>query len=173
MLLEIKSQSFCDERSLQAYTGVSYEQYQYLRPAFARHWQSHHESVTKSQTDRKRAVGGGRPPKLPSVDDKLVFILHYLKSYPTMDVLGSNFRMSRGSACNLVHLFARLLQASLVELELVPLRQIADKEELINYLKQLGDIETLLIDATEREHRRVQDKDKRRALHSGKKKIHH
>ena len=100
-------------------------------------------------------------------------VLHYLKSYPTMDVLGSNFRMSRGSACNLVHLFARLLQASLVELELVPLRQITDKEELISYLKQLGDIETLLIDATEREHRRVQDKDKRRALHSGKKKIHH
>lgn len=173
MLLTIKGQSFQDERSFRSYTGVGWNLYIYLRKSFEQEWLLFHQSVTKPDKDRKRIRGGGRKSKLPSVDDKLVFILHYFKSYPTMDVLSTNFGMSRSSACGLVHLLARILQKSLANLEVIPLRQLTDKEELLDYLKQLGDIETLLIDATERAHRRVQDKDKRRALFSGKKKIYH
>lgn len=38
--------------------------------------------------------GGGRKGKLPSMRDKLLFLLYYLKVYPTFDVMGVQFRTS-------------------------------------------------------------------------------
>ena len=46
----------------------------------------------------RRSIGGGRKGSLPTVRDKVIFCLFYLKNYPTFDVLGNLFSLSRSSA---------------------------------------------------------------------------
>ncbi len=169
MLLSLKTVDIKDERFLKSFTGVDWNRYLFLREVFEKVVNEYHESQRKPPEKRKRKSGGGRKSKLPSIDDKLAFVLHYHKAYPTMDNIGSTFDMSRGSACGLVHLYSRLLKQSLEKLEVLPKRKLAGPEELLSYLKELGDINQLLIDVTERPHRRLRDREKRDALYSGKK----
>ncbi|WP_375340289.1 transposase family protein [Okeania sp.] len=44
---------------------------------------------------RQRSVGGGRKAPLPTVEDKLFYILFYLKCYPTFDLASILFDMDR------------------------------------------------------------------------------
>jgi len=169
MLLSLKSICIKDERFLKSFTGVCLERYEILRPAFEKEVMVYEASHKKPATARKRKSGGGRKPNLPSIDDKLVFVRHYLKAYPTMDNLGSTFGMSRGSACGLVHQYTELLKQSLEQLGVMPERQLSSSKELMDLLQQLGGIEQLLIDVTERPHRRLRNKTQRDALYSGKK----
>lgn len=169
MLLSLKAVDIKDERFLKSYTGLDWNRYLSLREIFEDIVNDYHESQRRPSEVRKRKKGGGRKSNLPDVDDKLTFVLHYHKAYPTMDNLGSTFGMSRGSACGLVHLYSGLLKQSLEQLEVVPKRELADADQLLNYLKELGDINQLLIDVTERPHRRLRDREKRNALYSGKK----
>ena len=103
------------------------------------------------------------------MEDKLAFVLHYHKAYPTFDNLATTFKMSRSSAFNSLHSLARVLKLALESLEVVPQRELRDTEQLLSYLKELGDIDTLLIDVTERPYRRLADQEQRDALYSGKK----
>lgn len=169
MLLKLKSISFEDERFFKSFTGVSWGRYQVLRSVFLEVFTEFQANTLLNSSKRKRKKGGGRKPKLPTIDDKLVFTLHYFKSYPTFDNLASTFAMSRGSAHGLLHQYAKLLKTSLEHLKVLPKRQLEDKEALLRYLKKLGDIDTLLIDVTERPYRRLRNKDHRDALYSGKK----
>lgn len=169
MILTLKSLEIKDERFLKSFTGLGLDRYEELRPVFEKVVMAYEASKKKPAGSRKRKPGGGRPPKLPGVDDKLVFVLHYLKAYPTMDNIGSTFGMSRGSACGLVHLYSELLKQSLEKLEVMPKRKFSGPEELLGLLKELGGIDQLLIDVTERPHRRLRDKEQRDALYSGKK----
>ena len=42
------------------------------------------------RTNRKRAYVAGCKEHLSSIEDKLIFILHSYKSYPTMDILATH-----------------------------------------------------------------------------------
>lgn len=169
MLLTLKTIEIKDERFLKSFTGLGLDRYETLRPVFMDVVASYQESNRKPKETRRRKVGAGRPSKLPGIDDKLVFILYYFKAYPTMDNLGSTFDMSRGSACGLVHLYAGLLKESLDRLRVMPKRKLDSPEQLLALLKELGGVDQLLIDATERPYRRLRDPHKRDALYSGKK----
>ena len=119
---------------------------------------------------RKRKPGGGRKPALPTIEIKLLFVLFYLKSYPTFDVLGDRFSMATSTANIHLHKLMPFLQSALTQLNVMPKRNFISPEELQDHLNSLGGIETLLIDVTEREHFRYKDSTKRDALYSGKKK---
>lgn len=169
MILTLQSIEIKDARFFKSFTGLDHKRYDALRPVFEEVVFAYEATKKKPSDSRKRKPGAGRPPKLPGTDDKLVFVLHYLKAYPTMDNMGSTFGMSRGSACGLVHLYAGLLKQSLEVLQVMPKRQFSRPEELLEALSELGGIDQLLIDVTERPHRRLRDKEKRDALYSGKK----
>jgi hypothetical protein len=169
MKLILRSVEIKDERFFKSFTGLDSERYETLRPVFEEVVTSHESARKRPSDNRKRKPGAGRPPKLPGTDDKLVFVLHYLKSYPTMDNMGSTFGMSRGSACGLVHMYAGLLKQSLEQQGVMPKRHFSCPEELLAALKELGGVGQLLIDATERPYRRLRDKEQRDALYSGKK----
>lgn len=171
MLLKLKNVEIKDERFLKSYTGLGKQSYDELLKAFEAKFLEHRSRTTKPASERKRAAGGGRKPNLPTIDDKLVFVLHYHKAYPTMDNMGSSFGMSRSSACGLVHLYSKILKESLESLGVIPLRILNTPEELLEYLKELGDIDELLIDVTERPYRRLKNPDNRDALYSGKKSV--
>jgi hypothetical protein len=52
---------------------------------------------------RQRRPGGGRKPRLVGAEDKLFFILFYVKCYPTFDVAGVLFDVHRSQPQRWVH----------------------------------------------------------------------
>ena len=98
--------------------------------------------------------------------DKLLFALYYYKTYPTFDVLGTQFEMARSKAHENLHKLSPILYDTLVYLDLMPYRELATPEEL---KVALQGVDHLLIDATERAYHRLQEDAKQREHYSGKK----
>jgi hypothetical protein len=158
-----------DERQMKALTGLSQAHFDSLLPVFSdiyRATQQHtYEEGVQSGT-RKRRPGGGSKGKLPTMVEKLQLVLYYYKTYPTFDVLGTQFAMARSKAHEHLHKLSPILYDTLVHLELMPCREVATPEELKAALSG-GD--RLLIDAPERAYHRSQEDAKQREYDSGKK----
>ncbi|MCP4372186.1 MAG: transposase [Deltaproteobacteria bacterium] len=103
------------------------------------------------------------------MENKLFFILYYLKNYPTFDVLGYKFDLDRSKACTNVHKLTPILQTALRELGVLPKRKFSSANEMAEAFKN---VEDLFIDATERLHFRHKDYEKQKENYSGKQKGH-
>lgn len=159
-----------DDRQMRALTGVTVEQFEILWESFNQtyqmwQWQAYEEGVANGS--RSRRPGGGQKGALPTTREKLFFLLYYLKVYPTFDVLGTHFGMVRSKAHENVHKLMPVLAESLSQLDVMPHREFASVEEM---REALAEMETLLVDVTERPHRRPQDDEKQREHYSGKKR---
>jgi hypothetical protein len=158
-----------DERQMKALTGLSQAQFDSLLPVFSDIYratqQQTYEEGFQSGT-RRRRPGGGAKGKLPTMVEKLQLVLYYYKTYPTFDVLGTQFTMARSRAHEHLHKLSPMLYDTLVHLELMPYRALATPEEL---KAALHGVDRLLIDATERAYHRSQDDAKQREHYSGKK----
>lgn len=162
-----------DDRQMRALTGVSTEKLEVLEAAFAQAFTAEKEKIYQKQVQegkRQRKPGAGQKGKLRTIRQKLIFVLYYLKVYPTFDVLGAQFGMARSKACENLHFLYPILGQALVSLDVFPHRKFETVEE---FRAACQDIETLLIDATERPHRRPVDNEKQEELYSGKKESHH
>jgi len=161
-----------DERQLKALTGTGLEQFERIEQEFSAVYeearQAAYDTAVKAGK-RKRKPGGGRKSILLSIRLKLFFLLYYLKNYPTFDVLGSFFGLSRSKSCKNVHALMPLLHESLLRLEVMPHREFESVEAFHEAFK---DVEAILLDATERAHQRPIDDEKQRELYSGKQKDH-
>jgi Helix-turn-helix of DDE superfamily endonuclease len=161
-----------DERQMKALTGLSQAQFDSLLPVFSDIYQAvqqkTYEDGVKAGT-RRRKPGGGFKGKLPTLADKLLFVLYYYKTYPTFDVLGTQFNMMRSKANENLHKLSPILYDTLVHLELMPYRELSTPDAL---KVALQGVDQVIIDATERAYRRSQDDAKQRAHYSGKKKAH-
>src|SRR2546425_3539190 len=158
-----------DARQMKALTGLSQAQFDDLLPVFSDIYgatqQKHYEEGVASGT-RRRKPGGGFKVKLPTMAEKLLFVLYYYKTYPTFDVLGTQFDMVRSKANENLHKLSPLLYDTLVHLELMPYREFDTPEAM---KAALQGIDQVIIDATERAYRRSQDDTKQREHYSGKK----
>src|SRR5579863_1248993 len=97
-----KNQIFSQSRVTMAVLGVSSEEFNRLLPVFG---QCLKQRRIQLNPDRKRAVGGGRRGDLPTDSDKLLYILLYLKLYPTYDalaVLTNHYRSKCGDSVKLL-----------------------------------------------------------------------
>jgi len=159
-----------DERQLKALTGLSQAQVDHLLPVFSEVYtaqqQQKYETGVASGV-RTRKPGGGAKGKLLTILDKLLFVLYYYKTYPTFDVLGTQFAMVRSKAHENLHKLSPVLHKTLVRLEMMPHREFTTPDEFKSALKGA---DRLIIDATERAYRRSQDDAKQREHYSGKKK---
>lgn len=161
-----------DERQMRALTGLSPEQFEQLLTAFGKSYREYIETeyirgVVKGT--RQRKPGGGQKGKLPTMSEKLFFVLYYYKVYPTFDVLGFQFGMAGSKANENLHKLSPILHEALVSLDMMPARTFTNPEELAKTLK---DIDQIIIDATERPYRRSVDNAKQREHFSGKKRGH-
>jgi len=158
-----------DDRQLRALTGVPTEKWGTLENAFGTALKEEKERVYQEelvQGKRKRKAGGGQKGKLPTVYDKLIFLLYYLKVYPTFDVLGAQFGMNRSKACKNIHTLFPVLCNALSNLGVMPCREF---KTVVEFRAACQGIETILIDATERPYCRPVDDEEQRDLYSGKK----
>lgn len=161
-----------DDRQMRSLTGVSLSQFEILLEMFTkiyhqRQWQAYQEGLLNGT--RQRQPGGGQKGALPTMKDKLLFVLYYFKVYPTFDVLGTQFKMARSKANENLHKLVPVLHQTLVALEVMPLREFATPDEL---LEALGGLDTILIDVTERNYRRPGDNQEQQEHYSGKKTTH-
>lgn len=158
-----------DDRHMRALTGLSQAQFAQLLPTFSTVYQAKRQAAYEQAVQtgqRQRQLGGGRKSKLPTLADKLLFILYYYKTYPTFDVLGTQFKLARSKAHTQVYQLSPLLHATLVELAMMPPRAFTTVAELTLALKG---VDQIIIDATERAYRRPQDAQQQRLHYSGKK----
>src|SRR5262245_30208983 len=158
-----------DDRQMKALTGLSRAQFDSLLPVFRDIYQAAqrktYEAGVTSGT-RRRKPGGGSKGKLPTMAAKLLFVLSYDKTSPTFDVLGTQFEMGRSKAHENLHKLSPILDDTLVDLELMPYRELGSPEAL---QAALQGVDHVIIDATERAYRRSQEDATQREHSSGKK----
>jgi len=158
-----------DERQMKALTGLSQAQFDRLLSVFCEIYRAtqqkpYAEGVAAGT--RRRHPGGGSKGKLPPMGEKLQFVLYYYKTYPTCDVLGTQCAMARSKAHENLHKLSPILYDTLVDVDLLPYRELTTPEALKAALQ--GE-ERLLLDATERAYHRSQDDATQREHYSGKK----
>src|ERR1019366_1016956 len=84
-----------DRRKLLALTGMTLPEYERLLPAFTRCYERLYlPDQTLAGQPRQRFAGGGRRGILYAPEQKLLFLLIYLKTYPLQTLLGELFDLS-------------------------------------------------------------------------------
>ncbi len=152
-------------RATKAMIGLSYEEFTTLVPLFTHAYIAH----KMADPTRQRQVGGGIKGKLPTYEDKLFFVLFYVKNYPTFDVLGTLFDKPRGQSCEDIHLFLKVLERTLGHAVVLPERKLTSVDE---FLEKFPDVHDVFLDGGERRRERPKKPKSERRLYSGKKKAH-
>ena len=104
---------------------------------------------------------------MPTVESKLFFILFYLKTYPTFDVLRFMTDRDRGKCCRSVQILLLALKKTLGREIVLPERKINSVEE---FLEKFPEVKDVFLDGSERRIQRPKDKKRQNKLYSGKKK---
>jgi hypothetical protein len=76
-----------DDRQLRAVTGVDSVEFARILETFKLLWNEFLNS-----RPRERSIGGGGKGAIGSIEDKLLFILFYIKAYPTFDMASLIFQ---------------------------------------------------------------------------------
>lgn len=150
---------------MKALIGMSLPEFEHLLPDFARELYQH----SASKPNRQRKVGAGQKGHLKTAEDKLFFILFYLKAYPTFDVLAFFSNKSRGRSCEAVHIYLHILQKALGRKIVLPERKITSVEE---FLEKFPEVKDVFVDGTERRMQRPKQTKQNKRYYSGKKKGH-
>lgn len=159
-----------DKKQLLALTGLTVGEFQKVLPYFATKYGDTYEGETlPSGQPRKRAKGGGRGSGLKSIEQKLLFILVYVKTYPLQVVMGGLFDISQSGANQWIHRLLPVMRDALDQMGMKPQREGKDF-----WLSESGRSEgnDHIIDGTDRRIQRPKDAGRQRAHYSGKKKAH-
>jgi hypothetical protein len=152
-------------RIIKSVIGMDRSKFNKLAEAFASAYNAiQQERLLKGEI--KRVPSGGPKGYLDTPEKKLFFVLYYLKTYPTFDVLGFHFGFSSGHAHGHVDALLPVLLRSLSDLGLLPLRTPGTPEEFAQLIEQYGDI---ALDGLECACVRPQDKELQEDRYSGKK----
>jgi hypothetical protein len=143
-------------------TSLTVKEFEKLCVSFAETWNEH--------TDQQGKDPGksGRPYALDVMEDRLFFILFYLKTYPLQNVLAYSFEICQGEANFLVHQLSLVLRMTLKKEGFTPPR-IPD--EMLARLEQENS-QDYGIDGTERRIIRPAEQDVQRIFYSGKAHCH-
>ncbi len=154
-------------RLLLAMTGLTQVEFEQLLPHFQCALDQYVQHNYVDRDDRQRQYGGGRPEwTLVNIEDKLLFILYYVKVYPLQEILAFEFGMVQSTANEWIHMLSAILKTALDHGGYVPER---DPKQLATVLESAAE-STYGIDGTERPRQRPRDAEKQKHYYSGKKK---
>jgi len=169
MVIDVK-RALVSNRLMKSITGLSAEEFLKLVPGFqAAFFEIKNEKYEREKANRQRKPGSGPQGLLASADEKLFFILLYLKCYPTIDVMAFFYQCNRSAACRNVHKLIKVLEKTLGKKQVLPKRKIKSAQE---FFEAFPEAKEIFIDGTERPIRRPKDNDAQRQNYSGKKKRH-
>jgi hypothetical protein len=150
-----------------AMTSLTKEEFEDLCNVFENAWDEYVNN-TSQEKDTNDGSRGGRKATLTKIEDKLFFILFYLKTYPLQEIIAHLFGMSQSQANYWIHLLSEILKITLDRKGCLP-KSLPGK--LLNALEKEAS-QDLLIDGAERRRQRPKDNEKQKELYSGKKKAH-
>jgi hypothetical protein len=154
-------------RRLLALTGYTEQEFIALLPHFATEFTTAMTTTTLQNTPREvRTYCAYENSPLPTMEDKLFFILVYLKQAPTQEVQGALFGMYQPEANRWIHLLHDLVNQALAAINELPARTAAEWQATTPVAG------TYFHDGTERPIPRPRDADKQVEMYSGKKKRH-
>jgi hypothetical protein len=147
--------------------GIEYKQFlQLLEQAQVKH--NDRQAEVERHKRRVNAKGGGRKPLL-SVAEEVCLCLFYLRHYPTFEVLGLQFGVSKTEANDTVHywlkILRQLLPASLLEQVESHSSDYAVVQEWLTQFQ-------LIVDSFEQARERPTDNEEQQSYFSGKKRQH-
>jgi hypothetical protein len=148
--------------TFRAMTSLDRNEFEYLCSFFSKVWD---ENTQQSKKDESK---GGRKQILNNHEDRLFFILFYLKTYPLQEVLAPLFGMSQGKAHFLIYQLSNLLRETLKQMDDLPARI---SEEMIRRFAE-EEPQDFAIDGTERCINRPKDPDRPKRFFSGKEEAH-
>ena len=157
-----------NEKALLAHTGLKPAEFEALCVFFDEAWQRYIRYYTLEGKPRARRSKARRNSTLPTTEDKLLFVLYYLKTNPLQEVLASAFSMRQPKASFWLGRLLPTLAEALRRTDCLPERQ---SERLGRALlgRALVDQKRLLLDGTERPVARSTDYETQREHYSGKK----
>ncbi|MHB8751586.1 MAG: helix-turn-helix domain-containing protein [Aggregatilineales bacterium] len=157
-------------KELLAATGLRQDEFEALLAVFADSYRQRYPAGQRMDGQpRQRRQGGGTKGKLTKLEDKLLLILVYEKTYPLQTMLGLQFDLTQGQTNLWIHRLIGVLHQALQCMGHTPERagsRVAESE-----LAQAGGPD-LVIDGTERRRQRPQDQVAQKAQYSGKKSPH-
>ena len=104
-------------------TGLTATEFQALLPQFEQVFVRYMETRTidgQPRTSRRYSPYATCP--LPTIADKLLFILTYVKQNPIQEIQGQLFGMSQSNANKWIHLLHAVLNQALADQDLLPAR---------------------------------------------------
>jgi hypothetical protein len=159
-----------DRRQLLALTGLTHKEFVALHEtfclAYATVYQGDH---TAAGSARKRRSGGGRKGRLGTTEQKLLFSLVYLKTYPLQALLGELFGLSQSRANRWLQRLLPMVKQALDDLGVLPSRE---PEQFARQERSCPEGVELIIDGTDRCRQRPKNKAKQALPYSGKQKTH-
>jgi hypothetical protein len=159
-----------DRRKFLALTGLTVTEFQQLLAVFDRRYERlYRPDRTLTGRPRQRFPGGGRRGALYEPEQKLLFLLVYLKAYPLQALLGELFGMSQPAVNHWIHRLLPILREALDELGALPERVPG---RFARSQAAAGGETRLIIDGTERRRQRPKNPEKQAAHYSGKRKAH-
>jgi hypothetical protein len=151
-----------DRRQFLALTGLTLSEFQRLLSAFPQAYQQlYPANQTAEGQPRQRSVGGGCKGRLEQPEDKLLFLLVYLKTYPLQAVMGELFGLSQPQVNYWIHRLLPVLRVALDDLGVLPER---DPRHFAQAQGASGKAPRLIIDATERRRQRPKNPEKQAAF---------
>ena len=150
------------------FTGLAPEEFDKIYAQLEQQY-PRYEQKRLTQKKRKRAVGAGRPFKLP-LKERMLMLLMYYRLYITYSLLEYIFDLNQSNVYRDIALVEPVLKTC------IPI-----PEKMTKRTRKIGTIEELLelfpemkafIDATEQEIPRPKNKRRRKNYYSGKKKRH-
>lgn len=111
---------------------------------------------------RQRISYNRKTSQLPLIEDKLLFILVYLKTNTLQEVQAVHFEMTQPQANFWIHLLAKILSKTLWTLGELPDR---NSKRVVHLLSECEDV---LLDGTERPIVRPCQEDRQASCYSGK-----
>ena len=117
---------------------------------------------------KERQGGSLKEAHLKTYEDLLFFILFSLKCGLTYDALGLVFGMTGSCAKNIQTLGLKILKITLINMSMMPIREIKSLKEFRKLFPPDGPI---IFDGTEQRAQRPVNQEVRKDTYSGKKKI--
>jgi hypothetical protein len=155
---------------LLAATGLTREEFERLLPVYRTGYvQQYPPQLTAKGQARKRQPGGGSKGVLRQDEERLLFILVYIKTNPLQTMHGLQFGLSQAQANYWIHRLLPGVRAALDQLQLLPER---DGNAVATSALAVEGTPDLALDGTERRRQRPQDAAEQKAHYSGKKKTH-
>ena len=99
---------------LLAMTSLTHAEFQQLLVHFQYAWDQYVQQHYVDRDDRQRQYGAGRSEAtLVTLEDKLLFILYYVKVYPLQAILAFEYGMVQSTANEWIHILSEVLQKAL------------------------------------------------------------